>query len=205
MQNFNILAIVLIAQQAWLGLTWSQPLKTRVSHDKTHMGLVARKPVFGGLRTTQVWNSLFRKPRRQVLSWQDPYYINQFVVEWHQVIAAYGNCSKFLSFEHFSFSVLSWNIGYQGWNSENTHQNSKQGRPWSDCFCGSSLIWVYTVCRDLFDRQLVFEILEHLPVIHIIDCQYLMWRWINLWLCTILGAHRKYKCCLTFLHKNILL
>ena len=43
-----------------------------------------------------------------------------------------------------------------------THINSKQGRPWSDCFLRSSLIWVCTVCLGLFGRQLAFEILEHL-------------------------------------------
>ena len=42
-------------------------------------------------------------------------------------------------------------------------QNSKQGQPWSDCFWTSSLIWVCSVCLDLFGRQLRFGNLEHLP------------------------------------------
>ena len=40
-------------------------------------------------------------------------------------------------------------------------QNSKLGRPWSDCFF--SLVWVCHVCLGLFGWQLVFEILENLP------------------------------------------
>ena len=32
--------------------------------------------------------------------------------------------------------------------------NCKQGRPWSDCSSGSSLIWVYTVFPDLSVRKL---------------------------------------------------
>ena len=43
-----------------------------------------------------------------------------------------------------------------------THINSKQGRPWSDCFLRSSLIWASTVCLGLSWKQLSFEILEHL-------------------------------------------
>ena len=52
----------------------------------------------------------------------------------------------------FSFSSQ-WNVGCQWWNSQNASQNSKQGRPWSDCFFRSSLIWVCTVCQGLFSRQ----------------------------------------------------
>ena len=48
-----------------------------------------------------------------------------------------ANCSglillgmlKFKNFKHFSHSVLKQNVGYQGWNSQNACQNSKQGRP----------------------------------------------------------------------------
>ena len=53
----------------------------------------------------------------------------------------------------------------KGWLSalevKNPCLNSKQGRLWSDCFF--SLIWVLAVCLCLFGRQLVFEILGHLP------------------------------------------
>ena len=45
---------------------------------------------------------------------------------------------------------------------KNACLNSKQRRPWSDCFFRSSLIWVCTVCLGLICRQLVFKILEHL-------------------------------------------
>ena len=62
-------------------------------------------------------------------------------------------------------TLLSWcshiKCCYQDWNSQNACQNSKQGKPWSDCFFRSSLIWVCTVCLGLFGKQLVFKILEH--------------------------------------------
>ena len=38
----------------------------------------------------------------------------------------------------------------QGWNSQNACQDSKQRRPWSDCFFRSRLIWVCTVSLCLF-------------------------------------------------------
>ena len=47
------------------------------------------------------------------------------------------------------------NVGKLGWNPQNASQNSKQGRPWSDCFFISSL-------SRPFDRQLLLKILEHL-------------------------------------------
>ena len=47
-----------------------------------------------------------------------------------------GKCSKTLFLKK---------CGFQGWNSQNACQNSKQGWPWSDCFFRSSLIWVCTV------------------------------------------------------------
>ena len=34
---------------------------------------------------------------------------------------------------------------------------------YQECFFRSSLIWVLSVCLDLFGWQLLFEILEHLP------------------------------------------
>ena len=43
---------------------------------------------------------------------------------------------------------------------KNAHKNSKQGRPWSDCFFRSSLICVCTSFLSLFSRQLVFVILD---------------------------------------------
>ena len=57
------------------------------------------------------------------------------------------NVLKFWTLFTFCFKE---NVGYQGWNSQNTCQNSKQGRPWSDCFLRSSLIWVCTVCPGPF-------------------------------------------------------
>ena len=57
---------------------------------------------------------------------------------------------------HFLFSKKMWVIRGLGWNSHTCQNYSKQGRPWSDCFFSS-------VCLEMFDRQLVFGILEHLP------------------------------------------
>ena len=34
-----------------------------------------------------------------------------------------------LKSEHYSLSVLKQNVGFQGWNSQNACQNSKQGIP----------------------------------------------------------------------------
>ena len=45
-----------------------------------------------------------------------------------------------------------------------TH-NSKQGRPWSECFFRSSLITLCDVCLGIFGRQLVFVILEQLCIV----------------------------------------
>ena len=54
-----------------------------------------------------------------------------------------------LKFQTLSPSVL----------KRNPCQNSKQGRPRSDCFIRSSLIWFFTVCLDLFcSQQLTFDI-----------------------------------------------
>ena len=40
--------------------------------------------------------------------------------------------------------------------------NGKQWRPWSDCSSRSSLIWVCTVCLDMFVRKIRFIILDHM-------------------------------------------
>ena len=72
----------------------------------------------------------------------------------------YGKWSKSLNtFSLFSNKMSVIRAGIH----KNTLQNSKQRRPWSDCFFRSSLIWVCTFCLGVFDRQLVLEILEHLP------------------------------------------
>ena len=46
----------------------------------------------------------------------------------------------------FSFCGQKKYCCFQGWNSQNACQNSKQGRPLSD------LIWVWAVCLGLFGR-----------------------------------------------------
>ena len=46
-------------------------------------------------------------------------------------------------------------FGFQSWNSQNACQNSKPGRPWSDGFLRSHLIWVCTICLGIFDRQIL--------------------------------------------------
>ena len=72
----------------------------------------------------------------------------------------YDKCSKISNTLLFLFSkeMLIIRAGIL----QNACQNSKQGRPRSDCFFRSSLIWVCIVCLDLFCNQLVFKILEHL-------------------------------------------
>ena len=68
---------------------------------------------------------------------------------------AIGSCMvNVQKFEHFSISLVKLNVGFQDWNSQNAHQNSKQGRPLSDCFFESTLIWVRDVCLGLFGRRL---------------------------------------------------
>ena len=65
-----------------------------------------------------------------------------------------GNGSKcFKITSTFSLSIFKENGGYQGLNSQNACQNSKQG---------SSLIWVCAVSEELLGRQVVFKIFEHL-------------------------------------------
>ena len=39
----------------------------------------------------------------------------------------------------------------QGWNAEDTCENSKQGRAWSDCL-------VYAVCLDLYLKPIIANI-----------------------------------------------
>ena len=68
----------------------------------------------------------------------------------------YGKCSKIKN----TVLLFSNKILF----SQNTCQNSKQGRPWSDCLFRSSLILVCAVCLGHFGRQIVLEILEHLPL-----------------------------------------
>ena len=53
--------------------------------------------------------------------------------------------------------------------SQNACLNSKQGRPWSDCFFRSSLIWIWAVCLGIFWKPLVFGISEHLPYLLILS------------------------------------
>ena len=54
---------------------------------------------------------------------------------------------KCWTFYYFSSQIKMWSSGPE---STNSCHNSKQGRPWSDCFFKSSLIWVCTVCLGLF-------------------------------------------------------
>ena len=60
-----------------------------------------------------------------------------------------GKCSKISNAVLFLFSNEMLEF-------KNACQFSKQGRPWSDCFFWSSLIWVCTVCLGLLGRQLVY-------------------------------------------------
>ena len=77
---------------------------------------------------------------------------------FHNLGTRYGKCSKILNtFLFLFFNRKKCCLSELGLT--NSCQNSKQGKPWSDC-----LIWVYTVCLGRFVRQLLFEISEHLPL-----------------------------------------
>ena len=67
----------------------------------------------------------------------------------------YSKCFKISNTFFFLFSNKK--NGYQGLKSQKACLNSNQGRPWSDCYFRSRLIWVCTVCLGLFGRQLVFR------------------------------------------------
>ena len=67
-------------------------------------------------------------------------------VNAHGSLNIYNVYCKFSKIYNISLFVLRLHVGYQGWNSSSACQNSKQGRPWSDCYIISSLIWVFTVC-----------------------------------------------------------
>ena len=57
---------------------------------------------------------------------------------------------NFFKISNIFLSVLKYyNVDYWGWNSQNSCQNSKQGRPWSDCFFRRTLVWVCTCLFDL--------------------------------------------------------
>ena len=77
----------------------------------------------------------------------------------HAVLKDIINIFKTNQITHPASQIKFW---LSGCKSKNACLNSKQGRPWSDCFFRSSLIWVFAVCLCLFGAQIVFEILEHL-------------------------------------------
>ena len=100
--------------------------------------------------TTDVWSSWCSHQR---LDWRNFLY---FVEENSQnKEGTISNTFLFL----FSNKMMVVRAG----NLQIACQNSKQGRPWSDCFFRSLTITVYPVCLGLFNMQLVFEIIEHLP------------------------------------------
>ena len=60
------------------------------------------------------------------------------------------------------FRTLSLSVGYQGWNTQNAGRIVNREDP-DQTASTACLIWVCAICLGLFRRQLVFEILEHLP------------------------------------------
>ena len=94
---------------------------------------------------------------------------------------AYSKCSNVLNtfFLLFSNKMLVVRAGIH----KMLVRTSKQGRPWSDCFFRSSLIWVCTDCLGIFGRQLVSNFLQNLlylcemaPVIY----RYQQMAWVRL-------------------------
>ena len=78
-------------------------------------GFLTSRPIYRGLH---IWKHLrFGKPN------------SSFTSDKNQLAIFFFCTVNFLKFDHFSFSVLKKNIGFQGWNSQNACQNSKQGRP----------------------------------------------------------------------------
>ena len=67
-----------------------------------------------------------------------------------QMFVRYGECSKISNTFLFLFSTKMYVI----WDGihKNACQNSKQGRPRSDCFLRRSVIWVCTVCLGPFEE-----------------------------------------------------
>ena len=65
---------------------------------------------------------------------------------------------NFVKYSTIFLILISNKCWYQGWNSQNTYLNSKQGRPWSDCFWRSSLIWVCLVCLSIWQTTSVQSI-----------------------------------------------
>ena len=67
-------------------------------------------------------------------------------------VCSFKECAtvNVLKFQTFSLCVFKWNDGFQGVDSQSACQNSKEGRPWSDCYFRSSLIWVWAVCLGFF-------------------------------------------------------
>ena len=74
----------------------------------------------------------------------------------------YGKCSKIQTIFFFCSQIK---CRLSGLEVTYAWLNSKQGKPWSDCFFRSSLIRACTVCLWLFGRQIVIKILEHLSYI----------------------------------------
>ena len=76
------------------------------------------------------------------------------IIVYHRV-----NVLKFLTLISIFSQII---CQFSGMEFTKCCQNSTQGRPGSDCFFRSSLIWICTVCLCLFGEKLVFKILEHL-------------------------------------------
>ena len=87
--------------------------------------------------------------------------VEEAKVMYHH-LSRYGKYPKISN--TFLYLFFKYNVAFQGWNSQNDGQNSKQGRHRSDCF-------FCTVCLGLYGGQLVFEILEHLPLQNILSTE----------------------------------
>ena len=98
----------------------------------------------------------------------DPGLVPYFVEIDHEIISTVillpsaesfkKNVLQFQTLFSFFSLIICWLSGLELTKGKNI----KQGRPWSDCFFRSSLIWVCTVCLGLFCKQMVFAILEPL-------------------------------------------
>ena len=91
------------------------------------------------------------------------------------IFVHYSKCSNILNTFLFLFSDNMLVIK-AGAHKTLVRITKKKGRPWSDCFWRSSLIWVWTACTYIFVRQVVFEILKLLLYIMFLKKSELMYK-----------------------------
>ena len=119
------------------------------------------------------WDGSFEHPKLMlniidkqiftILRWKFFVYVNLWLI--YGFLKKLMNkvvCIRLYNFEHFSLFVVKLNVGYQGRNSQNACQNSKQGGSWSDCFNLQKFNLGLCCLPRFLGGQLVFEIWDNL-------------------------------------------